>query len=92
MNPRREVWVLVGMCGVAVLLSVAGLAWVFVSGMGLTIDTIFMVLVCLAMGGLFSFLLVAELKSAGMLPHWKPARSKKVAEAPANPTSGEKKE
>jgi len=92
MEPKREAWVLVGTCAVLALLSVAGLIWVFMSGMGLAVDTIFMALVCASMAGLFSFALIKELQSAGMLPQWKPAGSKKVAEAPANPAPEEKKD
>lgn len=92
MDRKQEALVLAGMCGVLALLSAAGLVWVLLSGMGLTVDAIFMLLVSGAMAGLFFFALLQELQSAGMLPHWKAARSKKVAAVPANPTSGEKKE
>jgi len=92
MDPKQEARVLAAMSAVLALLSLAGLVWVFLSGMGLAVDTVFMALVCAAMGGLFSLTLVHELQSAGLLPHWKPSGSKKVAEAPANPAAKEKKE
>jgi hypothetical protein len=92
MEPKQEAWVLAGTCAVLALLSVAGLIWVFMSGMGLAVDTIFMVLVCASMAGLFSFALIKELQSIGLLPHWKLGSAKKIAEAPANPASEEKKE
>lgn len=70
MHPRREAVVLATMCVVAVLLSLAGVVWVFWSGMGWTLDSLFLILVGLSMGGVFSLVLVLQLRSAGWLPRW----------------------
>ena len=92
MEPRKEAIVLAGMSGVAVLLSFAGLAAVLVSGMGLSIDAIFLVLVCLSMAGVFSLMLLWQLKSAGLLPDIKFKKAEKNAEKPASAPVGSAKE
>jgi len=68
MDQKKEAMILAGMCAVCVALSLAGIAWVFLGGMGLTLDAIFMILVCLSMAGLFSLMLLLQLKAAGLLP------------------------
>lgn len=68
MEQKKEALVLAGMCAVSLALSLAGLVWVFLGGMGFTLDAIFLILVCLAMAGLFSLMLFLQLKSAGLLP------------------------
>jgi len=93
MEPKKEALVLAGMCGAAVVLSVAGLAWVLMGGLGLSMDAILLLLTCLAMGGLFSLLLVWELKSAGLLPELKlPRKKETAASTPANPGESATKE
>ena len=80
MEPKRESLVLAGICAVAVLLSLGGLVSVFFGGMGLSLDAIFLVLVCLMMGGLFTLMLLLQLKSAGFLPPLKwPLRGRSAA-------------
>lgn len=79
MGPRKEALALAGICAVAVLLSLGGLVWVFVGGMGLSLDAIFLVLVCLMMGGLFSLMMLLQLKSAGLLPPLKWPRREKAS-------------
>jgi fatty acid desaturase len=73
MEPKKEAMLIAGMSGVAVLLSLAGLVAVLASGMGLSIDAIFLALVCLSMGGVFSLMMLWHLKSAGLLPDFKKA-------------------
>lgn len=67
-DQKKEAMILAGMCAVCVVMSLAGIAWVFLGGMGLTLDAIFMILVCLSMAGLFSLMLLLQLKAAGLLP------------------------
>jgi hypothetical protein len=83
MEPKKEGLALAGICAVAVLLSLAGLASVFFTGMGLSLDAIFLVLVCLMMGGLFTLMLLLQLKTAGFLPPLKWPRREKSAVAEA---------
>ena len=91
MEPRKEALALAGICAVAVLLSLGGLVWVFVGGMGLSLDAIFLVLVCLMMGGLFSLMMLLQLKSAGLLPPLKWPRREKSSAAEAAPAKEEAK-
>ena len=83
MDVKKEALVLAAMSAVVILLSLAGLAWVFLSGMGFTLDAIFMVLVCLLIAGVFSLMLLYQLKSAGLLPALKFSRAGKKQEASA---------
>ena len=90
MEPKKEALALAGMSAIAVLLFLGGLVWVFLGGMGLSIDTIFLVLVCLAMAGLFSLMTLWQLNSAGLLPPLKWPRRQKAA-APAESARQEAK-
>ena len=89
MEPKKEALVLAGMSAVAVLLSLGGLVAIFTSRMGLSIDAIFLALVCLSMAGVFSLMLLWQLKSAGMLPDIKLKKPEKSAAAPTEPAKGE---
>lgn len=91
MESKREALALACICAVAVLLSLGGLASVFLTGMGLSLDAIFLVLVCLMMGGLFSLMLLLQLKSAGLLPPLKWPRREKSAAVKAAPAKEEAK-
>lgn len=84
MEPKKEALVLAGMSGVAVLLSVAGLVAVLASGMGLSIDAIFLALVCLSMAGVFSLMMLWHLKTGGLLPDIKFKKAEKPAGEPAS--------
>lgn len=77
METKKEALMLAALSGISLALSLAGLAWTLTGGMGFSLDAIFMILVCLAMAGLFALMLLVELKSAGLLP------SRKKAGAPA---------
>ncbi|MGH9580495.1 MAG: hypothetical protein ACRD2R_05830 [Terriglobales bacterium] len=83
MDPKKEALILAGMSGFAVLLSLAGLLAIFTRGMGLSIDAIFLALVCLSMAGVFSLMLLWQLKSAELLPDLKLKKAEKTAEKPA---------
>ena len=83
MDVKKEALVLAAMSAVVLLLSLVGLIWVFLSGMGLTLDAIFLVLVCLMIAGVFSLMLFFQLKSAGLMPTLKFSRAEKKQEAPA---------
>lgn len=63
MDAKKDALILAAMCAVALLLSLGGIAWIFTSGMGFTLDAIFMLLVCLTMAGLFAGMLLWQLKS-----------------------------
>jgi hypothetical protein len=91
MEPRKEALALAGICAIVVLFSLGGLVWIFFSGMGLSIDAIFLVLVCLMMGGLFSLMMLVQLKGAGLLPPLKWPRREKSAAAEASPAKEEAK-
>lgn len=63
MDAKKDALALAAMCGIALLLSLGGIAWIFTSGIGFTLDAIFMLLVCLTMAGLFAGMLLWQLKS-----------------------------
>jgi hypothetical protein len=91
MEPKKEALALAAMSAVAVLLFLGGLVWVFAGGIGLSIDSIFLILVCLAMAGLFSFMMLWQMKIAGLLPPLKWPRQQKAAPAAAESAQQEVK-
>jgi len=90
MNTKQEMILLAGLCALLVLLSLAGLVWTFVAGLlypQITMDGLLLALVCLAMGGVFTVMLLWQASSAGWLEALKQrlARRKGEASAPAQP-------
>ena len=83
MDEKREGLILAGMYLIAVLLSLAGLVWVIRGSVGFSIDAIFLFLVCLSMGGVFSLMLLVQLKSMGMLPSFRKKEAESAAPAAA---------
>lgn len=83
MESKREALLLAVMSGISLLLSLAGLGWTLVGGLGFSLDAIFMILVCLSMAGLFALMLLVQLNSAGLLP----SRKKNDTPAGAAPQS-----
>ena len=98
MTAKGGILGLAAICAVVVLLSVAGLAWGFLTGLGLSLDGLLLLLVCLMMGGIFSLMLLMIAKEAGWLARLPlPRRKRAAAEAPApagnpaNPPAGQGK-
>lgn len=94
MNLQRGALGLALICLTIVLLSLAGLAWAFITGLAFTIDGLLLILICLMMGGVFSIMLLWLAKDAGWLarqpsPAKKPAAEAAPAENPANPSAAE---
>lgn len=79
MTKQQGVLSLVGICLLVVVLSVAGLASDFLTRLGLDLDGLLLILVCLLMGLLFSIMLLVIVREQG----WIPQRPKKEAVAPA---------
>ena len=75
------------MCGVVMLLSLAGLSWAVASGQLRTMDGILLTLVCLLMGGIFSLLLVLQALSEG----WIKRSGKKSQDAGSDASAGKSK-
>ncbi len=96
MNLQRDILGLALICLTIVLLSLAGLAWAFATGLALTIDGLLLILICLMMGSTFSLMLLWLAKDAGWLAR-QPSRAKNPAagaasaENPVNPSAGEGK-
>lgn len=91
MEAKKEALILAGMSAMIVLLFLAGVVWVFVGGMGLTLDAIFLVLVCLMMAGVFSLMMFFQLKAAGLVAPINVSRAEKREAAPAESAKEEAK-
>ncbi len=83
MDTQREGLGLVAMCAIVILLSVAGLASAFITGLVTSVDGLLLLMICLMMGGLFTLMLLLTAKDEG----WLPGFSKK-ASAPAKTKEG----
>ncbi len=96
MNLQRDILGLALICLTIVLLSLAGLAWAFVTALAFTIDGLLLILICLMMGSTFSLMLLRLAKDAGWLAR-QPSRAKNPAagaapaENPVNPSPREGK-
>ncbi len=81
MKLSRSSLALALMCVIVILFSIAGIVANFVTRIGLNIDGILLLLVCLGMGGLFSLMLLVLAREEG----WLPARKKQESPAQATP-------
>jgi hypothetical protein len=79
MTKTQGVLGLVGICVLILVLSAAGLASDFLTGLGLDLDGLLLILVSLLMGLLFLIALFMIAKEQG----WIPQRHKQAAAAPA---------
>ena len=68
MNIDRTALSLAVICLLIVLFSAGGIVWGLLAGLGLSMDGILLILVCLMMGGIFSLLLLNIAKTQGWLP------------------------
>lgn len=78
MDTQREGLGLVAMCAIVILLSVAGLASAFITGLVTSVDGLLLLMICLMMGGLFTLMLLLTAKDEG----WLPGFGKKGSAAP----------
>ena len=84
MLKKSTVFRLLGLCGIVVLLAVAGLASDFLTRLLTNIDGLLLLMVCLLMGGLFALMLLVLVKESGLIPsHAKPAGEASAAKSGA---------
>ncbi len=82
MNRKQESLMLMAMCLSVIMLCLAGLGWAVMSGQLLTLDGILLSMICLAMGGIFTLMLVWQAVAAG----WIKRSKKKSGDAPSGET------
>jgi hypothetical protein len=64
----REQLLMAGLCLVVVLASLATVAWSLFSGMGITMDTLLLIGICLLVALIFGLNFLLLLHEAGFLP------------------------
>ncbi len=64
----REKLLMAGLCLVVVLASLAAVAWSLLSGMGVTLDTLLLISICLLVALIFGLNFLLLLHEAGFLP------------------------
>ncbi len=64
----REKLLMAGLCLVVVLASLATVAWSLLSGMGVTMDTLLIISICLLVASIFGLNFLLLLYEAGFLP------------------------
>lgn len=67
----KEIYALIGFCGLVVLASLAVLGWAAVSGEGLTLDLLLLAAICLSVATLFGAAGLWFAWDAGLLDKWK---------------------